>query len=860
MPAVPLLGFLLAYTAPLPRCRPLSMCEPPISPDALDDNWRAVRQALIAGNGEVVPPAAEPPTSSPTPDWTEEGWVHRIAAPEKGCLLVSQPDVYFGPGNGLLRQSVLLLLEHDDELGGSLAIALNRPTDNELGDVLSQPALRHAFGERPLHLGGTESESGKSNVFMLCETEGATREQHRASTGDDSAAFLLPGLWLASAAPAAGRILEKKGIGQKTPKEEQSRFHFYAGATVWDRGRLKSECDAGCWYTLAASTQTIKKFLLGDEEGKTPEFKYETALGWAKEELEKAGSPPMAFDVTGGDGDDEKGEGDGPKMGGWIMTSEGPTRRGAAANKSAKGSGDSEKRRKRKVAIAEVLAATHAWLSLLHEEEVKGAPDGKVLTAPSLDGALGVAHGLLHHNPDEDEDEEDEEGSVDDMIEIEGLTVDGMQLLTSPSKEGGIMNGIPISEVFAAIQAIGEQEEGDEEEDDDDEHDEGEDAATAWLSDTTKNVERIADRCRELLDIDSSDGHEDGSGKKHHGMKSLTQKLLQRYGHVRDKARKIASRRTVAPAPRFALHAIRQVLLHELNGYVIPDEQPALPVDRLGLDGLLEGLARRCDGRLEVKDVMDRAAAAAEETPQKPLPYPLNQLQQKAQDEKEGKPPRLEMSSLQLGLVIVLISRSLGLHATLVEVDGSGLLLRVDMGKGEDPLYSSLEPGEGCGRTIDQRDCVWNPPPPDYHQQAGRQRQGQVWQKDEEDHGKEDEDDEAPRSAALEGSATTDAQEDDGRFTGFGEGEYELQPLDIACLLVEEWCEAYRHAGDSSSAEFWEMQRHTLQKIMSRMGDEQQGGHGGVGGKGGLSPDLSNMKGVVVKVHRPPPDGLDFGI
>ena len=48
------------------------------------------------------------------------------------------------------------------------------------------------------------------------------------------------------------------------------------------------------------------------------------------------------------------------------------------------------------MAIAEVLAATHAWLSLLHEEEVKGAPDGKVLTAPSLDGALGVAHGLLH--------------------------------------------------------------------------------------------------------------------------------------------------------------------------------------------------------------------------------------------------------------------------------------------------------------------------------------------------------------------------------------------------------------------------------------------------------------------------------
>ena len=29
---------------------------------------------------------------------------------------------------------------------------------------------------------------------------------------------------------------------------------------------------------------------------------------------------------------------------------------------------------------------------------------------------------------------------------------------------------------------------------------------------------------------------------------------------------------------------------------------------------------------------------------------------------------------------------------------------------------------------------------------------------------------------------------------------------------------------------------------------------------GELDAALSNMKGVVVKVHRPPPDGLDFGI
>ena len=58
------------------------------------------------------------------------------------------------------------------------------------------------------------------------------------------------------------------------------------------------------------------------------------------------------------------------------------------------------------------------------------------------------------------------------------------------------------------------------------------------------------------------------------------------------------------------------------------------------------------------------------------------------------------------------------------------------------------------------------------------------------------------------------------------------------------------------------MQRHTLQKIMSRMGGTEHAHDGEErgDGKGGLGPDLGNMKGVVVKVHRPPPDRLDFGI
>ena len=223
------------------------MCEPPLSLEDLEDHWRMVRKQLIADGGVVPQPA------SPKGGDVDGGWVHRIAAPERGCLLVAQPDVYF-KDNSLLHKSVLLLLEHDDELGGSLAIMLNRPTDNALADVLMQDTLIRAFGSQPLHLGGTSTESGTSNVFMLCETQGADRSSHKAFTGDEEASLLLPGLWLASAPEAAERVL-----GGAAPP---SAFHFFAGAHVWKPGQLAKEFKAGAWSALSASTPTISQFLL----------------------------------------------------------------------------------------------------------------------------------------------------------------------------------------------------------------------------------------------------------------------------------------------------------------------------------------------------------------------------------------------------------------------------------------------------------------------------------------------------------------------------------------------------------------------------------------------------------------------
>ena len=95
------------------------------------------------------------------------------------------------------EDSINEAVEHSDVMG-SLAIALNRPTDNELGDVLERESLRRAFADAPLHLGGTSSidDAGRSNVWMLASTRGRTREEHEDFVGGDGAEPVLPGLWL----------------------------------------------------------------------------------------------------------------------------------------------------------------------------------------------------------------------------------------------------------------------------------------------------------------------------------------------------------------------------------------------------------------------------------------------------------------------------------------------------------------------------------------------------------------------------------------------------------------------------------------------------------------------------------------
>ena len=97
---------------------------------------------------------------------SDEGWAHTVPSPEPGCLLLAKPNVRFvnDPAKML---SVVLVLSHSDS-AGTVGLALNRPTDHKLSKVLDGGKILEAFGDRPIHLGGTSLESnGTSSAGRL---------------------------------------------------------------------------------------------------------------------------------------------------------------------------------------------------------------------------------------------------------------------------------------------------------------------------------------------------------------------------------------------------------------------------------------------------------------------------------------------------------------------------------------------------------------------------------------------------------------------------------------------------------------------------------------------------------------------
>jgi putative AlgH/UPF0301 family transcriptional regulator len=63
-----------------------------------------------------------PTETTPKRLWTPTRWAHEIGTVEQGCLLLAHESL-----QGTFWQTVVLILEHDDETG-TVGIVLNRPT------------------------------------------------------------------------------------------------------------------------------------------------------------------------------------------------------------------------------------------------------------------------------------------------------------------------------------------------------------------------------------------------------------------------------------------------------------------------------------------------------------------------------------------------------------------------------------------------------------------------------------------------------------------------------------------------------------------------------------------------------------
>ena len=78
-------------------------------------------------------------------------------------------------------------------------------------------------------------------------------------------------------------------------------------------------------------------------------------------------------------------------------------------------------------------------------------------------------------------------------------------------------------------------------------------------------------------------------------------------------------------------------------------------------------------------------------------------------------------------------------------------------------------------------------------------------------------------------------------------------------MCVDAGGEAFRHVEDEPRADFWDMQRHTLQRLVAKL--EDQDGESSSRRRGKRHLDTRDMRGLVVRVHRPPSeDNLEYGI
>jgi hypothetical protein len=132
------------------------------TPPVLVQDWRAFRARLVAMQSGQTARAASMQLGR------EERWAHVLTQPERGCLLVARPR----EGLGMFKNTVILLLEHDDGEGSS-GLVINMPTPLLVSQLGLEEDIAESFRQCPLFIGGPVTKNLLHVLHGRRDVEGA---------------------------------------------------------------------------------------------------------------------------------------------------------------------------------------------------------------------------------------------------------------------------------------------------------------------------------------------------------------------------------------------------------------------------------------------------------------------------------------------------------------------------------------------------------------------------------------------------------------------------------------------------------------------------------------------------------------
>lgn len=166
-------------------------------------------------------------------------WSHAISHPERGCLLVAKmPDL------GMFSYSVILMTEHDDDVGSS-GLVLNMSTPLHVANLGLEEHIDASLGTCQLYIGGPVTRNLLHVLHGRPEVEGSME--------------IVPGVYAGGVESAAELVMQ----GQVDPSE----FRLLAGYSGWEPYQLSDEIRQGAWHVISASSDVILGCIKGDYRG-----------------------------------------------------------------------------------------------------------------------------------------------------------------------------------------------------------------------------------------------------------------------------------------------------------------------------------------------------------------------------------------------------------------------------------------------------------------------------------------------------------------------------------------------------------------------------------------------------------------